>query len=367
MPAFGRSATVGNIAMRMTKGRLVASPKVRLAWIAWMGLGFCLVAMGQGPVVGDPRAKLVSPSEGQRFAPGDTVNVVARTTTPLAAVYSGVELRGVGVIQLTPDPDRSTFRGSFVIPDDFAGSTTLTISAIDAKGSPLNGQRVTIVVRATGAPLSLTPVQAEYHFRSPGTKGRVYVTGNYPEGVTRDLSSAASGTLYASSDPRVIRVDPEGNVEAVGFGTASVSAVNGSRKTYFTFIVEDSEHWLAPEDLTQRVRFERSALELDDAQSAKQKTPIYWQTVTVTNSSEAPLIGPLHLTIRDFQKKGWLFGFPPGRATYYTRLSPTKDGLTLSPGESVTVTLRFIALPAPTAPDYRLGVIRFLGDTSRLP
>lgn len=85
----------------------------------------------------------------------------------------------------------------------------------------------------------------------------------------------------------------------------------------------------------------------------------------MTNTSDWPLIGPLHLTAQDLPKDGWLFGFPQGRQVYYSRLSP-KDGLTLGPGERVTTTWRFIALRSPTAPDYRPGIIRFTGDPRRL-
>jgi hypothetical protein len=276
-----------------------------------------------------------------------------------------VGLRGAGVLELERDADGVTYRGRFVIPEDFAGSSTLTIGAIDSKGIPFSGEPATIVVRPATAPQSLTPVQGEHHFGSVGKKARVYVTGNYAGGITRDLSSAAMGTVYASSDPRVIKVDAEGNVEAVSFGTASVSATNGGRKTYFTFIVEDVAHSLPPQDLTARVRFERSPLEGEAALTASQKTPIYSQTITVTNTSDSPLIGPLYLTVQDLPKEGWLFGFPPGRPVYYLRLSP-KDGLTLGPGERAARTLNFIALRSPTAPEYRLGVSRFLGDASRL-
>ena len=114
------------------------------------------------------------------------------------------------------------------------------------------------------------------------------------------------------------------------------------------------------------MRFETSPIELDATLTAKARTPIYTQTITVTNTSNWPLIGPLHLVVRDLPKGGgWLDGFSPGRPAYYLRLAP-KDGLTLSPGDRVAETLRFVALPSPTAPMYHLGLVRFGGDPSRL-
>lgn len=335
-------------------------------WFAGIGLILCVAGPGRSNDASvDPRARFVSPVEGQRFAPGDTVHIVVRAAAPLAAVFAGVGVGGVGVLELSRDADGVTYRGRFVIPEDSSGSFSLTLGGIDARGNPFEGTSVTIVVRPATAPQSVSPLESYHRFSSVGTKARVYVTGNYPGGVTRDLSSSVTGTVYASSDPRVVRVDPEGNVEAVGLGTASVSATNGSPKTFFTFVVEDVGHPLPPEELTARVRFEKSSLELDPALTSRQKTPIYAQTVTITNTSDWPLIGPLHLTVQDLPKEGWLFGFPGGRPVYYLGLFP-KDGLTLAPGGRVTTTLRFIALRSPTAPDYRLGIIRFTGDPRRL-
>ncbi len=335
--------------------------------LAWIGLLFCVVAAGQSPAPGkgDARLQFVSPTEGQRFAPGDTANLVVRATVPLAAIYAGVGLRGAGVLQLTRDADGVTYRGKFVIPHDFAGRGELTVGAIDLKGSPFNGPIVTIVVRPAMAPQSLRPSSAYQPVSSVGVTRQIYITGNYPGGGTYDLSSSATGTVYASSDPHVIVVDAEGNAKAIGFGTASVSATNGGAKTFVNFVVEDPAHPLPPQDLTARATFERSPLEFDANLTSRQKTPVYAQTITITNASDWPLIGRLNLTVQDLPKDGWLFGFPPGRPVYYLWLSP-KDGLTLGPGEGVTATLHFWALRSPTAPDYRLGIIRYAGDTGRI-
>jgi len=352
--------------MNVAKRRFIVGTDIAVDRLARIGLALCLALAGQSLATGgDSRARFVSPVENQRFAPGDPVNVVVRATVPLAAVYAGVSLHGVGVLELTRDADGVTYRSRFVIPDDFAGSSTLTISAIDAEANPFNGEAVTIVVRPSTPPQSLSPVQAEHHFNLVGTKARLYVTGNYAGGITIDISSSAAGTVYASSDPQVIRVDAEGNIEAVGLGTASVSATNGGQKTFFTFIVEDPGHFLPPQDMTAQVRFEGSPLEVDAALTKSQQTPIYAQTVTVTNTSDSPLVGPLYLAVIDLPKEGWPLGLAPGRPVYYLSLRP-KDGLTLGPGERVATTLKFIALQSPTAPNYRLGVIRYLGDTGRL-
>ena len=336
-------------------------------WLAWIGLLFCVVAAGQSPAPGkgDSRLQFVSPTEGQRFTPGDTVNLVVRATVPLAAIYAGVALRGAGVVQLTRDADGVTYRGKFVIPHDFAGRGELTVGALDSKGNPFNGPVVTIVVQPAMAPQSLLPSSAYEPVFSTGVTRQIYITGNYPGGDTYDLSTSVTGTVYTSSDPQVIVVDAEGKAKVVGFGTASVRVTNGGAKTFVNFVVEDPAHPLPPEDLTARVTFERSTLELDANLTSRQKTPVYAQTITITNTSDWPLIGRLNLTVRDLRKDGWLFGFPPGRPVYYLWLSP-RDGLTLGPGERVTTTLHFWAVRSPTALEYRLGILRYAGDTGRI-
>jgi hypothetical protein len=70
------------------------------------------------PNRGDTSLQFVSPTQGQRFTPGDTVSFVV-----------------------------VTYHGKFVIPPDFSGSSTLSMMAIDSKGNPFDDPGVTIVVR----------------------------------------------------------------------------------------------------------------------------------------------------------------------------------------------------------------------------
>ena len=128
----------------------------------------------------------------------------------------------------------------------------------------------------------------------------------------------------------MITVDAEGNVAAVGLGTASVNAENGGARTFLTFMVEDLGHPQPPRDLTGSVRIGRSPLELDADLTARQKTPIYAQTVTITNATDWPLIGPLHMSVQDLPKEGWLFGFRRGAPI--SSAAP-KDGVTSAPAK----------------------------------
>ena len=192
----------------------------------------------------------------------------------------------------------------------------------------------------------------------------MYVRGRYPRGKDLDLSSSMAGTRYASSDPRIVTVDAEGNVVATGFGTAIVTVTNGSAKTFIAYVVEDSSHPLPPQDLTARVTFAQSPLKLDERESARMQSPMYVQTITITNASDLPIVGPLYLSVVDMPANVYvqLYGHPTPQV-FYQQLDP-RIGLTLAPGASVTTSLLFAMRDAPAQPKYGLGLIR---SSSRPP
>jgi hypothetical protein len=104
-------------------------------FLVWLrGMELRLVRTRRTPIVKPDR--FVSPTEGQRFTPGDTVDLVVRATVPLAAIYAGVGPRGVGVglpdagvLVLAPDADGVTYRAKFVIPRDFKEPLSLAAMA----------------------------------------------------------------------------------------------------------------------------------------------------------------------------------------------------------------------------------------------
>jgi hypothetical protein len=64
------------------------------------------------------------------------------------------------------------------------------------------------------------------------------VGGMYSDGVERDTSSAASGTTYQSSDEKVVKIDPNGNITAVSPGTAVITIRNGDQSAKVKVIVK---------------------------------------------------------------------------------------------------------------------------------
>src|SRR5207247_10672930 len=64
---------------------------------------------------------------------------------------------------------------------------------------------------------------------------QMYAKGRYADGVERDLSSSAAGTIYASSNPAVVSVDREGSCTVIGSGLGVSTIDNGGVRDFVTF------------------------------------------------------------------------------------------------------------------------------------
>jgi hypothetical protein len=81
---------------------------------------------------------------------------------------------------------------------------------------------VTVEMGVTLAALDLAP--ATTTLRTTGATQPLHLTGTFADGSRRDLTAAATGTGYTSSDPGVATVSADGVVTAVTNGTVTVTA-----------------------------------------------------------------------------------------------------------------------------------------------
>ena len=199
---------------------------------------------------------------------------------------------------------------------------------------------VTIIVRPSSPPSSLVLGQNFYTLPVVGATASITVTGQYPNNFAIDLTSAASGTTYKSSNNQVLSVDPEGNVKANAFGTAVVTVQNSGLKAFASFDVEDPANPLAPQDLTAGLSIARSGFRID------RKTGFFVQTVQITNSQAVPVIGPLYFVVSGLTNgvalinSGKTGNIQPAGSPYIKLDSA--DGVTLQPGERLSLTLQFL-------------------------
>ncbi|MGO9058456.1 MAG: hypothetical protein ACLQU2_13890 [Candidatus Binataceae bacterium] len=296
-------------------------------------------AAAASAATGDSRVQITTPTNGQVFAPGDTVSVTVSITPPLTANDVALLVPLLGRVAGT-NYKGTTFSASFTIPDTVAGPFDLTPVITDTSNNPINGLTTTIAVRPSTPPLSLTLSQVNYTLTKVGATERVDVIGNYPGAVQRDLTSSAAGTTFKSSNIKVITVDTEGNVLATGFGTAVVTVTNGGVQAFATFTVEDPAHPLAAQDVTAATKLTRLGFRVD------RNTGFFDQTVQLSTALATPVVGPLYLVVSGLPtgvtlvEAGATQNITPVGSPYFKLLLP--DGLTLPSGTMLTKTMQFL-------------------------
>jgi len=85
----------------------------------------------------------------------------------------------------------------------------------------------------TDKPLQLGRTGQSSAFGHVDSLGKIFelpVVGEFSDGVTRRISSPASGTAYQSSNPKVIRVLPHGLLQIVGNGKTVLTVTNRGKQ-----------------------------------------------------------------------------------------------------------------------------------------
>src|SRR6185369_4719954 len=104
----------------------------------------------------------------------------------------------------------------------------VTITASDGRGG---SDTQTYSVQVASPPATLTVISAapsSVRFSAVGSTRALTVTGQLSDQTTADLTTAARGTTYESSNPYVARVSSDGLITASGNGEATITARNSS-------------------------------------------------------------------------------------------------------------------------------------------
>lgn len=91
---------------------------------------------------------------------------------------------------------------------------------------------------------ALTVLQADTPVRFTTSVGEVQilsVRGVFSDKVVRDLTPGHSGTTYQSSSEKVVRVNMDGRAQALGVGTAEITARNRGKEVRIRVVVEPIE------------------------------------------------------------------------------------------------------------------------------
>src|SRR5436305_1880926 len=71
-----------------------------------------------------------------------------------------------------------------------------------------------------------------------GEKRELQVIGEFPDGTVRFISKAAFGTTYQSRNEKIVKVDANGVVTAVGIGETIIVVRNGDKEAQARVIVK---------------------------------------------------------------------------------------------------------------------------------
>ncbi len=167
-------------------------------------------------------ALTLTPTAGEVYRPGEPVPVTAMLTG--GAVVGGLlvafggelgAIDGVGPWSQTFTPTATKGGRIDIVANTYGGTEVDSASTY-------------IMVLPAGSPIQLTAAPTPMSFAVLGEKAQIRVTGLYDDGGEFDLTSAAAGTTYLSSNTAVATVTADGEVEALGNGSATISVANGT-------------------------------------------------------------------------------------------------------------------------------------------
>ncbi len=242
-----------------------------------------------------PRTVLVvNPTQTAQLVGGFTVTAVSLASIEVAPATVRFSAASV-TRQLTVTGRRSDGQSS----DLTASSTGTTyqssnrfVASVDAQGlvtavangeatiTASNGQLTDTAAIVVEAGVTLDAVQlapATATLRSAGAVLPLTFTGQFSDGTTRDLTTAA-GTTYVSTTPGAATVAADGRVTAVAQGSTTITATHDSRSAFTTVVVT----------ISQGTGFVRGEA-FDDTKGL----PLAGVTATLVSDGGGPLTSPV--------------------------------------------------------------------------
>jgi hypothetical protein len=305
---------------------------------------------------GELRLRILEPMDGDIFLAGSTVDISVAVDPPLEALDIRIRIPGLGRLEGTNLNDFG-YEAVLELPSAFVGPITLIPAITDANGQRIEGDAVTIAVQSVEAPDQIYFIQSDYMLDlDAGEKGQLRLIGAYADGSQRDLTSSATGTNYASTDPTVVVSNSEGLLTPTGAGVATVTAEHFGLTKAATVRVIPLEGLPATE-VTSILDVNLGGLRLN------RRTGFFVQRLTITNSTDKPMPGPLYVVLGNLPNNVEPIAFdgvtqallPVGSP--YIRMPLIDDGLNLAPSASVSLVLEFIN-PERLQIQYDLRVFR---------
>lgn len=177
-----------------------------------------------------------SPQNGTIFSEGETITIRVETSPGEDTTMPVLIIPTTGdcpELKLPPYECRVT------IPP--GSPRTINIGALGKpfRGDPVFANDISVVVRVT-ATLQGLRVNDDQRTIFPivGSSRKLYIYGQYSDGIERHLEDPATGTTYESSDPKVATIDANGLVKAVAPGKAVITVKNGDKQLQVQVVVD---------------------------------------------------------------------------------------------------------------------------------
>jgi len=142
---------------------------------------------------------------------------------------------------LKHNPQTGYFEQRIKLRGDNLGPIEIEVWSKNSKGV-ISTAKVTVHVTLPPVlPLISLRIHAEQRklvLEAVGEKRDLQVIGEFPDGTVRFVSKATFGTTYQSRDERIVKVDPNGVVTAVGIGETIIVVRNGDKEAQARVIVK---------------------------------------------------------------------------------------------------------------------------------
>jgi hypothetical protein len=176
--------------------------------------------------------RIVSPAEGAEVFAGDSLSV------QVAADGGFVPVSVAAVVgDSFTTSETAPFTVTLSVPPEALGATKLVALASNASDQSVVSNLVVLNVKTRAAINRVNVVNRDPFLFGIAKLRHLTVTGIFGDGVTRDITSPAVGTVYRSSNPAIVTVSPDGTVSSVAPGIATVIAQNGNVQDSITVTV----------------------------------------------------------------------------------------------------------------------------------
>jgi len=216
---------------------------MRTRWLAAILVNLIIVSLAHGESFS---IQISAPEKSAALRPGTSMKTgidvpaglpVSKVTYTLLEEDRALEDK----MELPPSSssDLAPFQADLPIPQEAVGPYRLLAVAQvkERRGFYILFDETTLNVMPEGP---LEALRTESPVRFTTTIGEVHmltVRGLFADRIVRDLTSAATGTSYQSSDPSIVRVNEDGRAQAVGEGTAEITVRNQGKEDKIRAIV----------------------------------------------------------------------------------------------------------------------------------